>query len=241
MKPITRFKFFIGILTVIGLCAGLFIYLDYSMSRVNSIDAEISSDTYTVGLDYSGIVEKQFVDVGAYIKKGDPLFEVRSSLLADAIRNNEIAKSSLLYSVTDEGRVLMSAAENGRVQTINYRQGAFVPANSEVAVVNVEDGLYIKAVYKLSSPDYARLGSKSKISVTLPDNKKLDGSVYNISLETVNKEVLTTVRARIDQRAINQVAFSVGTPVRTTLFFDTKTWYSQIVDAVQSLFHPNSR
>jgi multidrug resistance efflux pump len=241
MKSITRFKFFIGILVVVGLCAGLFVYLDYSMSRVDSIDAEISSDTYTVGLDYSGIVEKQFVDAGAYIKKGDPLFEVRSSLLADAIRNNEIAKSSLLYSVTDEGRVLMSAAENGRVQTINYRQGAFVPANSEVAVVNTEDGLYIKAVYKLSSPDYARLSNRSKISVRFPDNNVLEGSVYNISLETVNKEVLTTVRARIDQHSVNQVAFSVGTPVKTTLFFDTKTWYSKIEDAIQSLFHPNSK
>ncbi|MDN5275110.1 MAG: Biotin/lipoyl attachment protein [Candidatus Saccharibacteria bacterium] len=241
MKATNRLKFFIGIVTVIALCAALFVYLDYSMSRVNSVDAQLSSDTYTVGIDYSGIVEKQYVDEGAYIKTGDPLFEVRSSTLADAIRNNEVAKSSLLYTVTDDGTVLIAAAANGQIQSIKYRAGAFVPANSEIAIVNVENGLYIDASYKLSSPDYARLSNKSKITATLPDNKTVEGTVYDISLETINKEVVTTVHARIPQENINRVAFSVGTPVKTTLFLDTKTWYSQIVNAIQSLLHPASK
>lgn len=241
MNFTSRIKFFIGIISVIVIAMGLFVYLDYSMSRVHSTDAQLSSDTYTVGIDYSGIVEKQYVDEGAYIKTNDPLFEVRSSTLADAIRNNEVAKSSLLYSVTDEGRVLISAAANGQIQTIKYRAGAFVPANSELAVVNTENGMYVNATYKLSSPDYARLNNKSKIAVTFPDNKKLEGSVYDISLETIDKEVFTTVRARINQDDVNRVAFTVGTPVETTLFLDTKTWYSQISHGIQSLFNPGSK
>jgi multidrug resistance efflux pump len=241
MKPTSRLKFFIGIISVICLCVALFVYLDYSMSRVVSVDAQLSSDIYTVGIDYSGIVEKQYVDEGAYIKTNDPLFEVRSSTLAEAIRNNEVAKSSLLYRLTKRGNVLVSAAANGRVQTIKYRAGAFVPANSEIAVVNAENGLYISATYKLSSPDYARINTKSKVSVTFPDNKTLEGTVYDISLATIDKEVLTTVRARVNQDDINRVAFSVGTPVKTTLFLDTKTWYSQITHGIQSLFQPTSQ
>lgn len=241
MKFTTRLKFSAGILFVVALCAALFVYLDFSMSRVQSVDAQLRSDTYTVGIDYSGIVEKQYVDEGAYIKTGDPLFEIRSSTLADAIRNNEVAKSSLLYSVSDNGNVLVSAAANGRIQTIAYREGAFVPANSEVAVVNSENGLYISSTYTLSSPDYARINNTSKVAVTMPDNTKLEGSVYDISLETIDKQVVTTVKTRIDQDAVNKVAFSVGTPVKSTLYLDTKTWYSQIVAAVQTLIRPAAK
>lgn len=241
MKFTTRLKFLSGIIFVIALCAALFVYLDFSMSRVQSVDAQLRSDTYTVGIDYSGIVEKQYIDEGAYIKTGDPLFEIRSSTLADAIRNNEVAKSSLLYSVTDGGNVLVTAAANGRVQTVAYRQGAFVPANSEIAIVNVENGLYINSTYTLSSPDYARINTNSKVAVTMPDNKKLEGTVYDISLETIDKQVVTSVRTRIDQDAINKTAFSVGTPVKSTLYLDTKTWYSQIVSAVQTLIQPATK
>jgi len=240
MKPANRLTFFTGIMFVSLLCATLFVYLDYSMSRVASVDAQLSSDTFTVGIDYSGIVEKQFIDEGNYIKKGDPLFEIRSSTLAEAIRNNEVAKSSLLYTATNDGRVLVSAAANGQVQTINYRQGAFVPANSDLAIVNVENGLYVSATYKLSAPDYARINKNSKIAITLPDNKTLEGVVYDISLETVDKEVMTTIRARVTNTDINRVAFSIGTPVETVLFLDTTTWYSRISEAVQSLFRPTS-
>lgn len=240
MKPTNRMTFFTGIMFVSLLCATLFVYLDYSMSRVASVDAQLSSDTFTVGIDYSGIVEKQFVDEGDYIKKGDPLFEIRSSTLAEAIRNNEIAKSSLLYTATDDGRVLVSAAANGQIQTVNYRQGAFVPANSDLAIVNVENGLYVSATYKLSAPDYARINKSSKIAITLPDNKTLEGVVYDISLETVDKEVMTTVRARVTNADVNRVAFAIGTPVETVLFLDTTTWYSRITETIQSLFRPTS-
>ncbi len=240
MKFTHRLKFLAGILFVIALCTGLFIYLDYSMSRIQSVDAQLQSDTYTVGVDYTGIIEKQYIDEGAYIKTGDPLFEVRSSTLADAIRNNEVAKSSLLYSVSDNGNVRISAAANGRVQTIAYRQGAFVPANSEIAVVNVEDGLYVRSTYTLSSPDYARINTKSRVSITMPDNKILEGTVYDISLETVDKQVMTTVKTRINEGSINKTAFSVGTPVRSTLSLDTQTWYNRISTAINSLLQPSS-
>lgn len=240
MKFTTRLKFLGGIIAVILASAGLFVYLDYSMSRLPSVEAHLQSDTYTVGVDYSGIIEKQHVDNGAHIKKGDPLFEIHSPTLAEAIRNNEVAKSSLLYTVEDSGKILISAAANGQVQTVKYRQGAFVPANSEIAVINVENGLYVSAAYKLSSPDYARLNNNSKLAVTLPDNKTFEGTVYDVSLATVDKEVLTTVRAHINQDDINKAVFSAGTPIETTLYLDTTTWFSRISNFVQSLFQPKS-
>lgn len=240
MKLTNRLKFLAGIIVVITICAGLFIYLDYSMSRVSSLKALINSDYYTVGVDYSGVIENQYIDEGAYIKSGDPLFEIRSTTLTNAIKNNEIAKSSLLYSVSPNGNIIVSAAANGRVQTINYRKGAFVPANSEIATVNSENTLYVSATYKLSSPDYARISNKSKLVITLPDNKQVEGNIYDITLDTIDNEVMTIVKARIDQNRINRVAFSVGTPVDSVLFLDTDTWYNRISTIFIELFKPTT-
>lgn len=237
----TRVKFIIGIVIVVLLCGALFLYLEHSMARIHSMNAYLGSDSYTVGVDYSSIVEKQYVEENAYVEVGDPLFEVRSSSLSDAIRNNQVAESALLYAVTDQDTVRITAAADGRVQSIKNRVGAFVPANSELATINLKDGFFISATYKLSSPDYARIGPGSRIVVTLPDGVKMDGEVYDISLATIDKEVLTTVKARIDQSKVNQVAFSVGTPVETILYLDNDTWYTSLSRFVTTIFRPSGK
>lgn len=241
MKFTTRMKFVFGLIVVAAMCGGLFLYLEHSMARIHSVEAHIGSDSYAVGIDYSSIVEKQYVEENAYIKTGDPLFELRSSSLAEAIRNNQIAEAALLYSVTPRGTVLITAAADGRVQQVSQRVGAFVPANTELAVINLKDGLYISATYKLSSPDYARIGMGSRIVITLPDGVKIDGSVYDISLETIDKEVHTTVKARIDQSKVNQVVFTVGTPVESILYLNNDTLATRLGHYVQQLFQPSGR
>ncbi len=240
MKFTARLRFIMGIIIVVLISFSLFIYLDYSMSRVDSINAQLLSDNFSVGIDYSGIIEKQYIDEGAYVKTGDPLFELRSPTMNDAIRNNDLAKSSLLYRLSDDGLIVITAAAAGRVKTIDYKQGAFVPANSQIALINIEGKLFIEATYKLSSPDYARINNNSKVQVVFPDNTKVIGQIYDISLSTVNKEVLTTVRARFDQDYINKSVFSVGTPVGTTLYFDSNTWLDTLNNGFNSLIKPNN-
>ena len=115
-----------------------------------------------------------------------------------------------------------------------------MPANTELAKVTLKDGLYISATYKLSSPDYARIGMGSLVAITLPDGVKVDGKVYDISLARTDKEVYTTVRARVDQTKINPV-FSVGTPVDTVLHLNNDTWYTSLSNYVKKLFEPSGK
>jgi len=240
MKKSTRLKFITGIIATILVGLVLFVYLDYSMSRVTAQDGQLESDNYTVGVDYSGVMTEQFVNEGSYIKVGDPLFELRSSTLAEAIRDNEIAQSTLLYSAEADGTVRISAAAPGQVQSIAYRKGAFVPANAEIAVINNEGGLYASATFVLSAPDYSRLDTNSRVHITMPDGKKVDATVYDISLERVEGEVQTTVRARFDNQNINSDAFSVGTPIDAVLELRTDTLLDRISSRLKSLFTPVS-
>lgn len=235
MTFFSRFKLFAAILLVIAICGALFLYLEHSMSRIASREAYIDSDSYTVGLDYSGIVETQYKKAGDTIKAGDPLFEIRSATLAEATRNNQVAAANLLYSVNDKGLVVITASADGRVREISQGKGAFVPANEKLATIDLMNGSYVRATYKLSAPDYARLGNNSRIVVTLPDGVKVQGAVYDVSFATVNQEVLTTVRARIDTSNINHWLLASGTPVQTVLYLDDNSVYSQLTHSIRTV------
>lgn len=240
MSIMSRLKLIMGVIVVLMLATGLFLYLDFSMSKKVARETYLQADSFTVGLDYSGIVERQFVDDGDIIKTGDQLFEVRSSTLQQAIEDDEIAEASLLYATTGDGTIMVTSAADGKVQKVDYRTGAFVPANSTIATVNNENALYAQASFALTSPDYARLSKQSKLEVVMPDNTMIEAQIYDITLDKSENgsEVLTTVRARIDAKKVNTEVFSIGTPLRSTLYLDTETWYSRLVEAGKKLFEP---
>lgn len=240
MKFLSKLKLIVGVLLVLLVAAGLFLYLDFSMSRKTAQETYLQADSFTVGVDYSGIVEKQFVDDGDVIKSGDRLFEVRSSTLEKAIEDNDVARGSLLYSTTESGTVDITSAADGKVQKVDYRAGSFVPANNTMATINNENALYAQASFLLTSPDYARLSKQSKLEVVLPDSTKIDARIYDITLDKSDdgKEVLTTIRAKIDPKKVNTEVFAVGTPLESTLYLDTETWYSRIVEYAKKLFEP---
>lgn len=205
------------------------------MSRIASVDARLQSDTFTVGTGYSATIEKQLVEEGDTVKRGDVLFKLRSPTLSEALRNHEVSQDSLLHQVDADGTVLIAASANGIVQSINYRQGAFVPANSEIAKINSENAMYVDGVFKLSPPDYAKLKNGNTVSVLLPDNAQVNGYVDSIKLETSDDKsrVYTIVKVRIDQSAINPI-FTVGTPVEAKLHLNTTTLYDRLQNLVRS-------
>jgi len=216
----------------------LFIRLQYDMSTIASQSAQLQSATYSIGAGYSGIIEQQDVQEGDPVRAGEELFDLRSPDLATALNDNEISQSDSLYSVTSSGDIKITAATNGTVQTINYPEGAFVPANSNIAVIDTENATYVSAIFKLSPPDYAKLSNGNKVSVLLPDNSRVTGTVYGISLATTGNQIYTTVKVRIDQSKINQDVFSVGTPVQAKLYLNTTTWYGDIYGFAHAHIRP---
>ena len=135
--------------------------------------------------------------------------------------------------------MLISAAAPGRVQKIAYSKGAFFPVNSQIATINNIDGLYASATYTLTSPDYTRLNTKSRIEVKFPDGQVLNASVYNISFERGDKEVLTTVRPRFYNTDLKTETFSVGTPINTVLELGSDTFLERIVNGAKSIITPH--
>jgi multidrug resistance efflux pump len=236
-----RLKFIIGILFVFALVFALVLYLNNAMSTLHTSRADLKADTITIGTDYAGLVVKQYVEEGDKITKGEPLFEIRSQQLKDAITATPTLAATLPFTMNSSQNIVLTASDDGVVQKIFYRAGSYVPTGGIVANVNTVGTLYVEAHYRLAPPDYARIKKGSLITVTFPDNSTVQSTAYNISLVSNGTSVDTVIKARLQNANLTDLRFSVGTPVEATLKLSTKTWFQYLKDSVQNLFKPTAQ
>lgn len=235
-----RLRFFIGIAVVIGIVAALFLYLNFSMSNIQSQKATLETDSYAVVSEYGGVLQRSYVNPGDAVKKGDKLFELDSQSLTQALRNDQVEQDSLPFEVTKSGSIILLATVPGEVQQTNFAVGAFIAPNVEIATIATEDSQYITARYLLNAPDYARINRDNPVHVTLPDNTRLEAKVFDITLEQDNEQIYTVVKARLPEDAAILPTFSSGTPVSTTWQLNDSEWQDSLTRFVRSLIVPRS-
>ncbi|MNH50234.1 p-hydroxybenzoic acid efflux subunit AaeA [compost metagenome] len=241
MNILSRFRFLIGIVFVVLIVVALVLYLNYSMSIARASKAELAADTSSIGTDYAGLVVKQSAEVGDRVTKGQTLFELQSSKLAEELDNKSVTEASLSFDVDpDTQHILLKANNDGVVDKINYRVGSFVPTGGVIATVNMVDSIYATGYFQLSPPDYARINKDNKVTVTLPDNSTREATIFSISLVRSGDNVDTVVKARLKGADLNDVRFSVGTPVEARLRLGEETWYQSLSRYVTNLLQPGA-
>lgn len=238
MKFFTRVQFFIGALGVFAVVAGLFLYLNYTMSHITSHGATLEADSYAVTNEYAGVLRQQFVKPGDTVEEGDRLFELNSPSLARALSDDRVDEDSLLVEVSDEGNMILLANAPGVVQQINFSDGAYIETNTEIATIATDNARYVIAKYLLNASDYARINRDNAVQVTLPDNTKYQAEVFDISLEQDEEQVFTVVRARLPTDAEILPAFASGTPVATSWALNNSDWQDTIFEFVRSFIEP---
>lgn len=236
-----RLRFLMGFVIVLVVIAGLFLFLNYRMSNITSQKATLETDSYAVSSDYDGVLRRQFVAPGDKIKEGDRLFEISSPSLTQAIRNNQVTKDSLLFEVTDTGNMIVLANAPGTVQQINFTDGSYIAAKSDIATIATSNARYVIARYLLNAPDYARINRANPIEVTLPDNSRFNATVFDISLEKDEGQVFTVVRARLPKDAAILPTFTSGTPVATTWHLNNSDWQETLFKYVHLLIEPRTQ
>lgn len=241
MGFLARVRFLIGLLIVVMIVAGLFLLLNYRMSNVSSRKATLETDSYAVSADYGGVLRKALVAPGDTVEEGDPLFEMSSPGLTQAIRNDQVKKESPLYEVNDDGNMVLLATAPGVVQQINFTNGAFIEAHHEIAAIATNNARYVISYYLLSAPDYARINRDNLVHVTLPDNSRFEAKVFDISLEQDGEQVFTVVRARLPEGASILPTFASGTPVSTTWQLDNSDWQNSLIEFIKVLVEPQTQ
>lgn len=242
MKTTGKLKLFFGIIVVLLIVGLLTLYLNYAMGISQSQKATLDAQARSIGTDYSGLVVKQNVEEGQEVKKDQVLFEIDSQDLRQRLANDTLQPDGLALN-SQNGNLELRANNDGVIDEIFFREGAYISSGAVIAKVYVIDSLFVKAHFQLSPPDYARIQEDKTVELLFPDNTRKEAKITTVTLESSEdkEKVDTVVTAKIIDADMSDFRFSVGTPVSATLYLEQNAWYQAIIDFVQGLFTPKEQ
>lgn len=220
MTWINRLRLFGGLIGVVVLVAGLTLIFNQRQTEAASLTATIASDQYQVGAAYGGTVTTQYVKEGDTVKKGQKLFTIQSVTLQQDLSNGLQISSSEAYDVDIKtAKLTYKATVEGQVSDLNAKLGNSLTSGQEFAKISVTNSQFVEAEYLLSPGDYGRVMEGAAVSILLPNDKTIAGTVTTIEVATDRGQARTDVR--IDSPGLKDSALGdltkTGTPVVATL------------------------
>jgi multidrug resistance efflux pump len=220
MTWINRLRLFGGVIGVVLIVAILTLIFNQRQTKTASLTATIASDTYDVGAAYGGTVTQQFVKEGDVVKKGDKLFTIQSVSLQQDLANGLNMQNSEAYDVDKAaGKLTYKATVAGQVEDLQAKLGNSLGTGQPFAEITVVGSQYVDAKYLLTPTDYDRVRKGAKVSILLPNNQTVSGTVSTIQVSTDQGKALTEVR--VDSGTLKDPSLGnvtqTGTPVAATL------------------------
>lgn len=215
-----RIRLLAGLLGVVALVAVLTVVFNQRQTQAQSQTGTISTDAYDVGAGYGGTVTKQFVDENDVVEVGDKLFTMQSPALQADVANKVKVKSTQAYDVdTKKGTVTYKATVGGQVDQLGAKLGTTLTGGQSFARITVTGSQFVEAQFLLTPRDYERVQTGAPVSILLPNNQKIDGSVSTIKVAT--EQGNAAAKIRVDSTELQDAALSTltrsGTPVVATV------------------------
>ena len=228
----SRFKLLLGLIGVTALVGACTFVFDQRQSEAPSTSAEISADAYTIGTDYGGTVTRQYVHVGETVKKGQPLFQVRSLSLLQELSRNPVSFSTATYTVRSDGTMTFTATTAGTVGAVDAKQNDYVQPGQDLATIDKSGTLFVDAQFVLTPRQYEQLQTGERADIVLPDRSILSGTVQGIQVKTKNGQAQTRVHISSPDlaRGGHNGLVTPGSPVDATVHMA----HQGVLDAVQS-------
>lgn len=219
MKIRTLLVMLIGAVVLTGV-AGVGLLRAYD--RAHSVLAQtavIESDTAVVGTAFSGVIEEVMVQPGATVSEGDELFRLQSPTLQQARETARFNEEGVGYTMIEDDTMIFVATGDGVVGSLPYGVGSFVPANTEITTITLNDSMRVKATMPMTAGSFARLSQGSPVEVTLPGDRVVMTEIYELSFESTDAGTTAVVRTRGEDLASSDT-LPVGAPVRASLHLD---------------------
>ncbi len=211
----SRLRLLLGTLAVLTVAALATYQLNETRGRATSDSAQILAETYAVGTPYAGLVADQLVDVGDDVVEGDALFVIDSAALTYDRTHGLVSDPPEFTQIDEQGRLVVLASGDGRLTQVTGERGTFVPSASTLATVQRADTLYVQGEYTLTAKEYARLPDGADVTITLPNETALAGTVDRVDVTTVDGQAQAVVRVTSDalRDGSDNGLVSAGTPV----------------------------
>jgi len=212
-----RSKLIFGLLAVVILVAACTVIFNQRQLQAVSQSATIKADSYPVGTDYGGIVTDQYVQQGDSVSAGEVLFQVQSLQLERDIKTGAVAATRA--DIANDGTITIRASVDGIVSDVTVEQGGFAQAGSVLANINRSGSLFVEAKFVLSPRDFGRISDNASVTLRLPDQSTITGTVESLGVQTMSGSAETIAHVVSDELVAGDESGLVqpGTPIEATL------------------------
>lgn len=214
-----RLRLLAGMLGVVVLVGALTLVFNQRQNRITSFTGEVTADVYTVGADHAGTVTGQYVEPGAEVMPGQPLFTVQSLQLKEELANGlEIGDTDAYTIDAKRGTITYHAVVAGEVSELKARLGNSVPVGAGLAEITAAGNRYVAASFRLLPRDYARVTPGTPARVILPNGEILAGTVDTIAAESGETGTIGTLRVSSAELASASTSLTnPGAPVTVSV------------------------
>jgi hypothetical protein len=235
MKNKIFLRYIFGIIGISVLVGSLIVFQDFTSSYKTAKGSELMADKYAVGLEYPGVITKNFVHLGDHVQKDQVLATVRSSILIEALTQAKININDLNYPLNSAGEVVLRATKDGTISDINFSEGSFIAGNKEVFDIIDDSSRYILSTTIVSPNDLKLLSNNRHILATLYNGQVIDLKIRQITIKQAgNQYVATITSVPVSQGILNNLA--LGSPIPTRLVLKDKNLYAILTDQSHSLY-----
>lgn len=233
-----RFRLAVGMLAVLALTGVLVLVFNQRQSQALSVTAQVVTDQAAVGAAYGGVVTQQLAKEGDEVTKGQKLFVVTSSeLQRDASQGLKVASTDAFDVNLAASTVTYKALAAGKLESVTAQGGSFVQNGANIATISSVGSQYAVADFVLSPRDYERIVKGGDVSLRLPDDSSVQGTVQAVSVKTEGAQALTRVTVASDALHDQRLAELThpGTPVAATLTLRDDGLLAGPTDVLRSL------
>jgi multidrug resistance efflux pump len=233
-----RLRLGLGIVLVIALAGVLTFHLNAQKGLAKSTDGTITSEHYNVSSPYSGLVTESHVKKHDMVKAGQPLFVIDSAALRNELALDMEPSSTAATTVNADGTVVVTATSAGEVTDVEAQQGTFVQGAATLAKVDRAGTLKVEADFTLTPNEYARVEDKAPVTIVLPNQKQLNGTVETVDVKTKNgnAEAVVTVASKELKLGAENGLVATGTPVTAELHLRNDGVVSTVANNVKDFF-----
>lgn len=215
-----RLRLFGGMVVVLLLTAVLVLVFNQRQAQALSTSGQVASTQASVGAAYGGVITDLRVKDGDEVTKGQPLVTLNSpDLKRDLAQGLKVASTDAFDVDTSSATVTYKALSDGRLSGIAVQTGGFVQNGADLATITADGSQYALADFTLSPRDYERIVKGAAVSLRLPDDRTVAGTVQSVSVKTDNGQARTRVTVGSDELKDPGIAelTQPGTPVAATL------------------------
>lgn len=228
----------LGLVVAVAIAA---VGLTHAYDRTHALSAEkavIESDVSIVGTPFAGSISEILVSSGEEVAEGQDLLRLQSPTLQQARETARFNDEGVGYRIEGDDEIVFQATASGVVGSLPFGTGSFVPANTEITQIQLQDSMRVRAVLPMSAEDYSRLSDGgSTVAVTLPDGRSVDVEIYEVSFEESDSGVNAIVFARGDALTQGGVVLD-GAPVRASLSLESDGVGAWAASALEDLVTP---